>query len=206
MNILDVKTFKPSNLMFLRAKLMDPLITMIQKLLTKLLLPTLLSTAKEPDSNVRIVNLTSEGHRLAPSGGCPLEKSRIDGAGPWGRYGHSKLANILFTKELAARYPDITSVAIHPGVIKTDLYVPNASSSIIMKYGMMALGPFLKTASSGGALNQLWAATAPDTALTNGGYYTPVATLSKPSGYGQDAKIARVLWDWTEKELALKGY
>ena len=75
-----------------------------------------------------------------------------------------------------------------------------------MKYGMMALGPFIKTASSGGAFNQLWAATAPSTALTNGGYYTPVATLSKPSGYGQDAKMARVLWDWTEKELALKGY
>ena len=88
---------------------------------------------------MRIVNLTSEGHRLAPSGGCPLEKSKLDSAGPWGRYGHSKLANILFTKELASRYPDITSVAVHPGVIKTDLYVPNASSSIIMKYGMMAM-------------------------------------------------------------------
>ena len=75
-----------------------------------------------------------------------------------------------------------------------------------MKYGMMALGPFFKTASSGDAYNQLWAATAPKTALTNGDYYSPVATMSKPSGYGQDGKMARELWDWTEKELALKGY
>lgn len=172
--------------------------------MTKLLLPTLLSTAKEPGSDVRIINLTSEGHRLAPSGGCPLEKSKLDKAGPWRRYGHSKLANILFTKELASRYPSITSVAIHPGVIKTDLYVPNASSSMIMRYGMMAFGPFMKTASTG-AFNQLWAATAPKAGLTNGAYYTPVGYLSKPSGYGQDGSMARELWEWTEKELASKG-
>lgn len=151
------------------------------------------------------MNLTSEGHRLAPSGGCPLEKSKLDNAGPWGRYGHSKLANILFTKGLAARYPDITSVAIHPGVIKTDLYVPNASSSMIMRYGMMAFGPFMKTASTG-AFNQLWATTSPKQDLLNGAYYTPVGSLSKASGYGQDVQMARELFDWTEKELESKGY
>lgn len=42
----------------------------------------------------------------------------------WARYGQSKLANVLFTRELASRYPSITSVAVHPGVIKTDLYDP----------------------------------------------------------------------------------
>ena len=134
-----------------------------------------------------------------------MEKSKLDNAGPWGRYGHSKLANILFTKELAARYPDITSVAIHPGVIKTDLYAPNASSSMIMRYGMMAFGPFMKTASTG-AFNQLWATASPKQDIVNGAYYTPVGSLSKASGYGQDAQMARELFDWTEKELESKGY
>ena len=124
--------------------------------MTKLLLPTLLSTAKETGADVRIVNLTSEGHRLAPTAPtCPLDKSKLDNTGPWARYGHSKLANILFTKELASHYPNITSVAIHPGVIKTDLYAPNASSSVIMKLGMMVFRPFMKTASTG-AYNQIW--------------------------------------------------
>lgn len=38
-------------------------------LFTKLLLPTMLKTAEEPNSDVRIVNLSSEGHKFAPSGG-----------------------------------------------------------------------------------------------------------------------------------------
>lgn len=132
-----------------------------------------------------------------------MDKSKLDEQGTWGRYGHSKLANILYTKELAARYPDITSVAVHPGVIKTDLYKPNAASSMIVRYGMMAFGPFMKVASTG-ALNQLWAATAPN--VTSGAYYTPVGSLTKPSVYGQDSKMAEELWEWTEKELQSKGY
>ena len=164
-----------------------------------------MSTAKEPDSDVRIVNLTSEGHRLAPTGGCPLEKSKLDQQGPWLRYGHSKLANVLFTKQLASQYPDITSVAVHPGIIKTDLYVPNSDSSVIMKYGTVIFSPFMKTVSTG-AYNQLWAAVGPKADITSGGYYTPVATLSKPSKYGQDDNMAQELWDWTAKELAYKGY
>ena len=70
---------------------------------------------------------------------------------------------------------------------------------------MMAFGPFMKTASTG-AFNQLWAATAPKADLISGAYYTPVAALSKPSAYGQDGKMAKALWEWTEKELKSKGY
>ena len=141
---------------------------------------------------MRIVNLTSEGHRLAPTGGCPLEKPKLDEQGPWARYGHSKLANILFTKQLASRYPDIMSVALHPGVVKTDLYMPNASSNMLIRYGVMLFGPLLKTPSTG-TYNQLWASTAPKADLTSGAYYTPVAVLSKASAYGQDGQMAKEL-------------
>ena len=149
---------------------------------------------------MRIVNLTSEGHRLAPTGGCPLEKAELTEQGPWARYGHSKLANILFTKELASRYPDITTVALHPGVVKTDLYVPNTTSSMFMKYGILLFGPLMRTASTG-TYNQLWASTAPKGDLTSGAYYTPVAVLSKPSAYGQDGQMARKLCEYTSLDL-----
>ena len=50
------------------------------------------------------------------------------------------------------------------------------------------------------------AATGPKGDIKNGAYYTPVGVLSKPSGYGQDDKMAQALWEWTEKELASKGF
>ena len=70
---------------------------------------------------------------------------------------------------------------------------------------MKVFGPFMKNASTG-AYNQLWAATADKVELKSGCYYTPVAALTKPSGYGQDDKMAEALWEWTENELDSKGY
>ena len=89
---------------------------------TKLLMPTLQRTA-EGKGDVRIVNLSSEGHRLPPKGGLVLKDARSNMASynTWVRYGQSKLANILFTRELSRRYPAIRSVVVHPGGIDTGL-------------------------------------------------------------------------------------
>ena len=86
-------------------------------LFSKLLMPTLQRTA-EGKGDVRIVNLSSEGHRLPPKGGLALKDSHSDMASynTWVRYGQSKLANILFTRELTRRYPAFKSFAIHPGM------------------------------------------------------------------------------------------
>ena len=117
-----------------------------------------------------------------------------------------ELANILYTKELAVRYPTITSVAIHPGVIKTDLYEPNRSSNALLRYGMSLLGPLIFASLPDGAKNQLWAATTKKKNLQNGAYYKPVASLSKGSANAQSEKLAKTLWNWTEEELKKKGY
>lgn len=175
-------------------------------LLTRLLLPTMLSTAKEKNSDVRIIHLTSEAHQLAPrSSGLRLNKAQLDQESTWVRYGHSKLANIMYARELAERYPSITSVAVHPGIIKTDLYGPNQRSSTIMKYGLMIFGSLMKTIETG-VHNQLWAATTEKENLVNGAYYTPVGCRSNGGGYAQNQKLSKELWDWTEKELDSKGY
>ncbi|MCJ1397497.1 hypothetical protein MMC11_000690 [Xylographa trunciseda] len=175
-------------------------------LLTKLLLPTLLSTAEQPHADVRIINLTSEGHNLAPSGGILFDKTKLDAQGTWARYGQSKLANLLYTKELAAHYPTITSVAVHPGIIKTDLYEPNKGSNALLRYGMSLLGPLFFASLQEGAKNQLWAATTKKEDLQNGAYYKPIASLSKGSTNAQNDKLANTLWSWTEGELEKKGY
>ncbi|KAL8644536.1 MAG: hypothetical protein Q9226_007713 [Calogaya cf. arnoldii] len=176
-------------------------------LFTKLLMPTLLKTAEEEGSDVRIVNLSSEGHNLAPGPrGILFDEGELKKQGPWARYGQSKLANILFTKELASRYPSITAVAIHPGVILTDLYAPNQQSNMLLKYGVKLIGPLFMANVSTGALNQLWGAAGKKTEVVSGNYYTPVGACSKGSKWAQKKDLSQGLWEWTEKELASKGY
>lgn len=95
-------------------------------LLTKLLLPTLQRTAKgAPEGSVRIVNLSSMGEQMAPKpDGIKFDHLKAPNSGginTWTRYGQSKLANVLFAKALAKRYPEIVSTSVHPGVVQTEL-------------------------------------------------------------------------------------
>lgn len=92
-------------------------------LLTRLLLPKLQSTAKEPGADVRIITLSSLAHEQTPRGGLQLDNihsEQID-ISPLNRYGQSKLANILYSKELARRCPDIRCISVHPGGVDTGL-------------------------------------------------------------------------------------
>ncbi|KAF2465894.1 oxidoreductase-like protein [Lindgomyces ingoldianus] len=180
-------------------------------LLTKLLLPTLLETAKQPGADVRIINLSSIGHMMAPSEGIIQTQSTLQQRSTWTRYGQSKLANILFSNELAARYPEITTVSIHPGVIVTDLYA-SLKSNFIMRLlvGLYQLltpilpGHYKDT--TGGALNQTWAATTKKEGLTNGEFYTPVGKTGSGSKKSRDAGLGKKLWEYTEVELEKHGY
>ncbi|KAL8908553.1 MAG: hypothetical protein Q9207_000763 [Kuettlingeria erythrocarpa] len=175
-------------------------------LLTKRLLPTLLLTAKEEGADVRIINLASEGHHLAPSKGIVFDDIKLKEYGPWARYGQSKLANILFTKELARRFPEITSVAVHPGVILTDLYGPNQQTSMFLRYGLKIVGPLFMADVPTGAKNQLWAATAKKSEVNSGSYYTPIGRQSDGSKWAQKSDLARELWDWTDGEISRLGH
>eukprot|EP01106_Pelomyxa_sp_JSP_P012031 TRINITY_DN3246_c0_g1_i1.p1 TRINITY_DN3246_c0_g1~~TRINITY_DN3246_c0_g1_i1.p1 ORF type:complete len:196 (-),score=53.23 TRINITY_DN3246_c0_g1_i1:55-642(-) len=87
-------------------------------LLTTLLLPMLRK------SKARVVNLSSLGHKFAPS--CGIDFDHLD-PGPKNynsvvTYGMTKFANILFTKELQRRYgTEINAFAVHPGSVNTEL-------------------------------------------------------------------------------------
>ncbi len=176
-------------------------------LFTKLLLPTLLSTAEQSNSDVRIINLTSMGHQLAPSKGIDFEHHHLENASTWTRYGQSKLANILYTKELARRYPGITSVAVHPGVIKTDLYntYREGSGSVLKSLESVVSALFYKDIPTG-TKNQLWAATVEKERLENGGYYVPVGKKNSGTRLARDADLAGRLWEWSEEQMKKHGY
>ncbi|KAH3908576.1 hypothetical protein HBH56_169290 [Parastagonospora nodorum] len=180
-------------------------------LLTKLLLPTLLETAKQPGADVRIVSLSSAGHRMPASEGIVFDQAALENVNTWRRYGSSKLANILYARSLATHYPQITSVSLHPGVILTDLF-NNLRSNPFLKVGIWLyglIGTFLPghfKSPVGGALNQTWCATVKKEELENGAYYMPVGVKSAGSSWARDKALEEKLWEYTESELVRHGY
>ncbi|KAE8452054.1 hypothetical protein EG329_002219 [Mollisiaceae sp. DMI_Dod_QoI] len=170
-------------------------------LLTKLLLPKLQATAKEPGANVRVVTVSSGGHLWGAEGGIAFGDLRSDmhSTSTLTRYGQSKLANILFANELSRRYPEICSVSIHPGMVDTGLGRGLVASFWWMKLPLYFIAKVFTTTPAQGALNQLWAATSENT--KTGKYYAPVGKEDPGSPHAQDKELGIKLWDWTEKEL-----
>ena len=84
-------------------------------LLTRLLLPSL-----RRGSRPRVVNVASEAHRVGRIDWDDLEMERRYGG--FQAYANSKLAQILFTRELARREPALAAFALHPGAIATRIW------------------------------------------------------------------------------------
>jgi NAD(P)-dependent dehydrogenase (short-subunit alcohol dehydrogenase family) len=175
-------------------------------LLIKLLLPCMLATASQPRSDVRIVNLASVAYQSAPPAGIEFAKLKTQDASygafyspnKWLCYGQSKLANLLYAAELAVHYPGITSVAVHPGFIRTELHAHEGW--VDRQIVKMIADKWL--AVEQGAYTQTWAATTAKSELRSGAYFEPVGVETVPTTrQGRDTELARRLWEWTEREL-----
>lgn len=180
-------------------------------LLTNLLLPTLLSTAAQPASDVRIINLSSDGHQFARfSGGMVLDPADAEKRRTEVRYGSAKLANILHARALRDRYPTITTTSCHPGVIvETGLFDATrqtAATSWLYNIAYLVATTFTGTTTAKGALNTLWCATADRKEVGRGYFFRPIGLRNSGSGNAQDQKAADKLWDWTNDELKQRGY
>ena len=174
-------------------------------LLVKLLLPVLQSTSKLPGADVRVINMTSVAYKQAPSQGIDFATLKTDQAnlglfGKWARYGQSKLAQLLYTDELARRYPEITWVSVHPGYIFTGLF---DGASFLTKLPVLIMSIGSRTPVEKGHFAQCWAATAPK--VVSGGYYEPIGVEGKrATALARDRELAGRLWEWTQEEL--KGW
>ncbi|KAL9075259.1 MAG: hypothetical protein Q9157_004050 [Trypethelium eluteriae] len=172
-------------------------------LLTRLLLPTLLATSPTP----RVIAVSSIAHGLAPPPGIIYSAEQLESYGAWRRYGQSKLANILFARELARRYPEqLTAAAVHPGIIETELYASQKTTNVVVRQIVKVLGktPVFLTKEDG-ALNQLWAATMEG--VKSGAYYIPVARENGGSyWHARKDGLARELWEWSEAEVRRFGF
>src|SRR5205085_4010705 len=105
-------------------------------LLTELLLDRLKESAP-----ARIVTTTSDAHKGAEIPWDDLNAEHSWGSRGFTRYGQTKLANILFTAELARRLEGsgVTANCFHPGVVATGF---NRNNSVFIRTAMAAISPF----------------------------------------------------------------
>jgi NAD(P)-dependent dehydrogenase (short-subunit alcohol dehydrogenase family) len=157
--------------------------------LTGLLLPAL--------SAARVVTVSSQAHRAAlrPPLGDPREHGRYQ---KWVAYGESKLANLLFMRELDRRARaaglSLTSVAAHPGYASTHLQTsgPQLGGKSLSSRVMAAATPVLGQSPQMGALPSLYAATYPGLA---GGTYVGPSRWMQMRGAPKEVAMSRVARD-----------
>ncbi|CAK7214964.1 hypothetical protein SCUCBS95973_002315 [Sporothrix curviconia] len=170
---------------------------------------------------VRIVNVSSAGHNIFTlKEGVRLEDTSLKAEGSMTRYGQSKLANILHSKQLNQLYgtkrdvkahpAEIWTASVHPGTVSTELLNkasgagPHMVRQVATNVGSF-LGLFVNEAT--GALSSLWAAASPDfQRKDSGGYAVPPGKIGTSSAKSNDMDLAARLWAWTEKALGDKGF
>jgi NAD(P)-dependent dehydrogenase (short-subunit alcohol dehydrogenase family) len=176
-------------------------------LLTKLLLPTMERTAVELKGEPRIIILASEAHKFAPKSGLLLSQDKTDLAdiSTITRYGQSKLANLYHAEALAKRYPMIKTVAVHPGIIATNIAGNAKKSYPILGPVVEMVGKLVLATPKTGALTQLWAATSKSENVESGAFYYPGGVKFKGTRFANADEQVEELWEWTEKEFRDRG-
>ena len=193
-------------------------------LLTKLLWDKMVSTPGQS----RVVQHSSEGHKM---GKLKFDPNRLKNPGykpgflgsnyvymntiarfmgltaEWKRYSVSKLANVLFMRELQRKISSknieekIISLSCHPGWADTNL--PNSSTGKLGKY--LRNNPQKGQSAADGCLPLLMAAVGKN--VENGDYLGPENGMTgapkkdKVGGNGNDAEMAQILWEFSEKAI-----
>jgi NAD(P)-dependent dehydrogenase (short-subunit alcohol dehydrogenase family) len=162
------------------------------------LLTTLLLDRLKASAPSRIITTASDAHKgkLIPFDDLNAERS-WRGRG-FTRYGESKLANIMFTRELARRLDGtgVTAYCFHPGVVATGF---NRNNGAMMTAAMMMIAPFVRSPRKA-AQTLVWLADSPDVSKQSGGYYEDRA-LAVSSRQAQDPVLAKRLWDVSEGQI-----
>jgi NAD(P)-dependent dehydrogenase (short-subunit alcohol dehydrogenase family) len=154
-------------------------------LLTNLLVDLLTST-----SHARIVSVSSAAHKGARINFDDFQAKTNYSA--WRAYQQSKLANILFTRELSRRLESrrVTANALHPGFVRTEIFRAEGFTGWLLRRAadLFALTP------ERGAMTSLHLATSPEVEGVSGKYFDKQRPVT-PSLEARDDVTARKLWD-----------
>jgi NAD(P)-dependent dehydrogenase (short-subunit alcohol dehydrogenase family) len=153
----------------------------------------------------RIVNMTSVGHHAALLGMRWEDLNAERRYTTFGVYARSKLANILFTRALAARLEGtgVTANAVHPGPVRSGFGMDGDLRGIV-RMGNELIRPF-EISPEAGAATTIYVATAPELEHDSGGYYARSAPgrMSRPARSLSDADR---LWRVSGQLVAEAGF
>ena len=167
-------------------------------LLTDLLLDRLRSSAPS-----RIVNVASTAHTFARKG---MEFDDLMAEGSYRSmrvYGRSKLANILFTTELAKRLAGtgVTANSLHPGSVATG-YARDGDTTGFMAWGVKVYARLpISLTPAEGARTSVYLCSSPDVEGVTGKYFAK-CRVKTPSVNARDEAAAAHLWDVSEELVA----
>eukprot|EP00884_Botryococcus_braunii_P023186 jgi/Botrbrau1/9551/Bobra.0089s0010.1 len=164
--------------------------------LTEAVLPKL----KKQGFPSRIVAVSGDAYK---AGTMDLQDLHFKHGRKYGRvtaYAQSKLANILFVRELAERCKgtQVSAFSLHPGVIKTSL--GRSFNKFLSMVFYFLISPFLKSVPQGVATT-IFAATAPELDGRSGAYLKNCRE-SKLTGQAAHPELPRKLWDVTAEQIA----
>jgi len=170
--------------------------------LTAALLPALERSAQSP-SNPRAVTVASIAHKHGKIDFDDLQS--LNRYSPRGAYAQSKLANLMFSLQLEQRLratgKQTISIAVHPGVARTNLFKFGSSTGMangLERLLQWAVGATMNSEAEG-ALPTLFAATAPE--AMGGAYYGPQGFQEMRGGNVGEASIAPAARDQAAQKL-----
>jgi NAD(P)-dependent dehydrogenase (short-subunit alcohol dehydrogenase family) len=168
--------------------------------LAPFLLTNLLLDVLKKNKAVRIVNVASMAYARARLDFDDLQAARKKYS-TFAAYGASKLANILFTLELARRLEgsDVTANCLHPGVVATNIF---RNLGTIGKVFTFVGRPFMLS-SARGAETSVYLASSPDVAKVSGKYFDKCKE-ARLLPHATDMEAARRLWEVSEQLTGLK--
>jgi NAD(P)-dependent dehydrogenase (short-subunit alcohol dehydrogenase family) len=143
----------------------------------------------------RVVTTASDAHK---SGRLDLEDLQSGKSYSARAYGTSKLCNILFTRELARRAPELHANCFHPGVVRTG-FAKNENG--IWKVVATLGAPFFRSPERG-ARSLVWLALSDEAAALSGEYIEDDKVVA-PSAQAQNDSLARSLWDQSARLTGL---
>jgi len=155
-------------------------------LLTNLLLDTM-----KVSTPARIINVSSDAHSRGKIEFDNLQGERSYSS--FGPYGNSKLANILFTTELARRLEGmgVTVNALHPGLTSTGFGKNNPG--FLMKI-MGVVIPLIARYPKKGAETSIYLASSPEVQSITGKFFVD-CKVTRPAPQATDSTVAKKLWD-----------
>ena len=154
-------------------------------------------------SRARVVVLSSDTHKggnITPDlldlhGDTPLLLKPLENRtfkSDWLQYARSNRARIYFARELTLRHPEITSVVVNPGAVKTSL---GRNLCCLKCFGLL-FSPLMKTPERG-AEGVMYCCTS-DLSKDSGMYFIDCKPVELPEG-SVDSKIQTQLWDVTDQ-------